>query len=153
MPDLHFTIPGEPQGKARHRTAPLYGRDGKPVMKNGRVILRQYTPKNTEEYEKLVAAKCLEAAGKRLLLDCPVQLGIVAHYGIAKSDTKKKREAKLSGEILCTKKPDADNVLKAIKDGLNEVAYKDDAQVVKTVIEKKWAEAPRVDVWLRWGNA
>lgn len=150
MPDLHFTIPGEPQGKARHRTAPLYGRDGKPVMKNGHVILRQYTPKKTEEYEKLIALKFLEASGKRLVLECPVELGVVAHYAVAKSNTKKVREEKLSGRMPVTKKPDGSNVMKAVEDGLNGVAYKDDAQISRAVIVKKWSEAPRVEVWLRW---
>lgn len=37
----------------------------------------------------------------------------------------------LAGKIRPTKRPDADNVLKAIADGLNGLAYHDDAQLVE----------------------
>lgn len=34
------------------------------------------------------------------------------------------------------KKPDSDNCLKAIADSLNEIAYKDDVQLLETEIKK-----------------
>lgn len=42
-----------------------------------------------------------------------------------------KKTAMLSGELLPTKKPDIDNIVKAVLDALNEVAYRDDTQVVE----------------------
>ena len=42
----------------------------------------------------------------------------------------------------CTKKPDADNVLKIVMDGLNGVAYEDDKQVVDATVHKRsWTDA------------
>jgi len=63
-----------------------------------------------------------------------------------KSDSKKKRAAKLAGEIRPTKKPDIDNCIKAIADSLNTIAYKDDTQIVKVVAEKRYSEKPRVEI-------
>ena len=36
----------------------------------------------------------------------------------------------LNGELLPAKKPDIDNIVKAVLDALNEVAYRDDTQAV-----------------------
>ena len=50
--------------------------------------------------------------------------------------------------MICPqKKPDADNIAKIICDALNDVAYKDDTQVVMLTIIKKYAiEEPKVRV-------
>ncbi|MCO7656007.1 RusA family crossover junction endodeoxyribonuclease, partial [Pseudomonas aeruginosa] len=39
-----------------------------------------------------------------------------------------------------------DNVIKAIYDGLNGVVWKDDVQVVKAVVGKRYGETPGVRV-------
>lgn len=78
-----------------------------------------------------------------------IRLDVVAYYGIAKSDSKKKRAAKLANEIRPTKKPDLDNVFKAIADGLNNIAYHDDSQIVGCSVEKYFSEEPRVEVTIR----
>ena len=44
----------------------------------------------------------------------------------------------LQGNISPTKKPDADNVIKIVLDAMNKFAFKDDTQVTKLDIEKKW---------------
>ena len=52
----------------------------------------------------------------------------------------------LKGNIRPTKKPDCDNVLKIVADSLNQIAYKDDSQIVETSVKKYYAEIPRVEV-------
>lgn len=71
---------------------------------------------------------------------------MVCYCALASSDNRKKRAAKLSGAIRPTKKPDCDNIGKIVADNLNGIAYKDDAQIVSMVIEKYYAEIPRVEV-------
>ncbi|EGT3840206.1 RusA family crossover junction endodeoxyribonuclease, partial [Clostridioides difficile] len=46
------------------------------------------------------------------------------------------------------KKPDIDNVVKIIADSLNEIAYKDDTQIVEVVASKYYSDKPRVEVIL-----
>ena len=51
--------------------------------------------------------------------------------------------------MFCDKKPDLDNAIKSILDGLNGVAYYDDKQVVQISATKMWTqEQPRVQVIL-----
>jgi Holliday junction resolvase RusA-like endonuclease len=56
---------------------------------------------------------------------------------------------------LGTKKPEADNVLKGIKDGSNEIIWRDDEQVMRIYIEKQCSETPGalVDVMTAGGAA
>lgn len=67
-------------------------------------------------------------------------------YKVAKSDSKRKKQAKISGEIRPARTPDADNIAKAVLDGMNGVVYKDDKQVIELKVTKQYAEKPRVDV-------
>ena len=80
------------------------------------------------------------------MLEGDIDISIKAFYKIAKNDNKNIKAAKRAGEIKPTKKPDIDNVIKAILDGLNEVAYKDDAQVVNVSASKYYSDEPRVEV-------
>lgn len=41
---------------------------------------------------------------------------------------------------------DADNVLKAVCDGMNGVVFKDDSQAVSVVLAKRYGETPRLRV-------
>lgn len=54
----------------------------------------------------------------------------------------------LNNEINPTTKPDTDNIAKSILDSLNGIAYKDDKQVVKLTVEKRYDEIPSVSVWI-----
>lgn len=47
-------------------------------------------------------------------------------------------------------KPDLDNVAKVILDALNGIAYHDDSQVSRLLIEKRYAEEPRVEVMIEY---
>jgi Holliday junction resolvase RusA-like endonuclease len=130
---LIFTIPGEPQGKARHRTT-----------KTGRT----YTPAKTAQYENLIR-QCFLASGDQERLEGQIEANIQAFFSIPKSVSKKKREQMLTGEIRPTKKPDADNVAKSILDACNKIAYDDDSHVVELFVEKWYSEEPRVVVELK----
>ena len=52
----------------------------------------------------------------------------------------------LKDAISPTKKPDIDNIAKIILDALNKIAFKDDNQITKIEIEKKYAEEEKVYV-------
>ncbi len=128
-------IDGEPTGKGRPRFS---GRG------------HAYTPKKTVVYENNVRFAYLSEYGRAKFPDtAQLRMEIIAYYGIAKSDSKKLRAAKLRNEVRPTKKPDMDNVVKAIADGLNEVAYHDDKQIVECSVEKYFSEEPRVEVTIR----
>ena len=129
-----FTIPGTPVGKGR----PKFSRAGAGV--------RTYTPEKTASYETLVKWSYTAASANRKPFEGEVRLTIVAYHPVPKSWSKKKREAALKGELRPMVKPDADNIGKAIADALNGLAYRDDAQVADLVVQKFYADEPRVEV-------
>ena len=73
---------------------------------------------------------------------------MIAYYPIPSSKSKKQQRLMEDGTIRPTKKPDTDNVLKVIADSLNQVAYKDDAQVVDASVRKFYSRKPRTVVFL-----
>lgn len=134
---FEFTIPGDPFGKQR----PKFSRFG------GHVTVR--TPKETVAYENLVKLEFERQCGAVHFPDgSQIRANIRAGYAIPKSASRKKRESMLAGDIRPTKRPDCDNVAKAILDALNGIAYRDDAQVCDIAVGKWYTEQPGVRVIL-----
>jgi Holliday junction resolvase RusA-like endonuclease len=132
MRSITFTIPGPPRGKGR----PRFYRKGAGVG--------TYTDDKTAAYENLVTLAYKAAGGE--MMKPPMVVMISMFHPIPKSASKKMREAMEVNLVRPTKKPDADNCGKAVLDGLNGVAFEDDAQVVTLYITKKYSAEPRVYV-------
>lgn len=135
-----FTLHTRPTPKARPR-----------FTKTGRT----YTPKTTAEHERLVAdtyRACAKIAGAEIT-DRPVLLSVDARYAIPRSARRKKLPDKLHSGDPYTSRPDLDNIIKAILDGLNGVAYVDDAQVYAIYSKKTYAESSSVTVSVEWEEA
>jgi len=58
----------------------------------------------------------------------------------------KSAEKMANGEMRPCKKPDMDNVVKIIADSLNNIAYRDDTQIVDCQIRKFYSNQPRIEV-------
>jgi len=131
---VEFVVPGTPVAKGR----PKFARRGAHVT--------TYTPEKTERYENLV--KMAASAAMRSTEPYAGPIRLVVHIGmpIPTSWSQKRQRAAAAGEIGATKKPDADNVVKALKDGMNGVAYVDDGQVVDLWVAKRYAVVPGVRV-------
>lgn len=127
-----FTIAGEPMGKGRPQFS-TYG---------GRITAR--TPQRTVAYENLVKMEYKAQAGLQFPDDAMLSVRIFAYLSIPKSVSKKKRTAMLEGLIRPTKKPDHDNIGKIVCDALNGIAYRDDAQIVDSLVRKFYSDKPCV---------
>jgi len=125
-----LTIPGEPTAKGRPR-------HGKGFT---------YTPQKTVNYENLVKILFVEKYGQAELMTGELKVEILAYFGIPKSTSKKKALDMRLGIIRPTKKPDTDNIAKIVLDALNNIAYKDDSQVVELTVIKYYAETPSVEI-------
>lgn len=136
MVALAFTVPGEPRGKGRPRIVKIGG------------FSRMATDSKTASYENLVALAAREALGGRPMLDGPLNLHITVRLCPAASASRRARLAMLAGAISPTKKPDLDNVIKAVLDGCNAVAFRDDVLVTQISAAKVYATSPGVDVTL-----
>lgn len=133
---MEFEIQGVPVGKARPRFSTINGYP-QAIKAKGDVV-----------YENLVKLSFRVAKPSDYdLFDKPVKMMIEAFFPIPKSFSKKRAKEAAAGMICPQKKPDADNIAKIICDALNDVAYKDDTQVVMLTVIKKYAiEEPKVRV-------
>lgn len=131
-----FVVPGQPQGKGR----PRIGKVG--------AHARMFTPPKTVAYQGLVALAAQQAMGRMTQMQGPVSVDLSLEFGVPASWSKGKRADALMDAIKPTVKPDADNVVKAVFDGLNGVLWRDDVQVTDLRVRKKYAEQPCVRVWV-----
>ena len=132
---IAFTVLGEPQGK------------GRPIFAKRRTYVSIRTPEKTRDYENIIKFTYYEQCGNVQFPEgSQLELFVKAYYKIPKSASKKKKAAMLSERIRPTKKPDGDNILKAVADALNGVCYKDDKELVKMSVEKFYSDVPRIEV-------
>lgn len=120
-----FEVPGEIVGKERPRVN----------MYTGRV----YTPNKTKDYEFLVQQYFKIKYPNYQVLEGRISIDIIAYLKIPNSTSKTKTQEMLENKISPTKKPDADNIAKSILDAMNGFVFKDDNQVSKISIEKRFA--------------
>lgn len=117
-----FTVPGKPVAKGRPRITTVSGH------------ARAFTPAKTVRYEGLVALAA-QNAGVGLLRG-PVAIRLRAYFGHPKGKWRKRNPLPA---MPMDNGRDLDNVLKAVADGLNGVAYQDDRQIWRIDAEKWYA--------------
>ena len=124
---MKLLIPIKPIGKGRPR-----------MTRTGHA----YTPEKTRKYERMVreayVGECF--IGK-------IEITITAYFKPPKSISKKKRET-LIGQMY-DKKPDADNIVKAVLDALNGKAYTDDKNVVRLTIAKLYHDFDALEIEIK----
>jgi len=131
---IEFLVLGQPVPKGR----PKFARRGKGVV--------AYTPAKTVAYETLIQRAAGAAMAGREPTARPVKLVVNLALQVPASWSKKRRDMAIAGAIRATKKPDADNVLKGLKDGCNGIVWKDDAQVVCIELWKAYGAIPSASV-------
>ena len=148
MPEIKFTVPGDPVAKGRPR-----------FVKMGK-FTRAYTDKKTTDYESLVHnyAKNINNAPQKPL-DCPVSVEIAFVWKRIKALCGKDRKGQYKhqqGRIPKTTTPDIDNTIKSILDGINDSGiWVDDNKVYSITAQKFYAavdELPHVEVVIRWDD-
>ncbi len=140
MDSITFFVPGEPRGKGRPRFSKATG--------------AAYTDSETRAYERKIATYYRNAIqGFRFPDTAFLNVSIYAYFPIPKSASKADKAAIEAGAIPPSRKPDIDNIIKAVLDGLNGVAYKDDARVAYITGAKLYSSEPGVSVSItdtRW---
>lgn len=111
----------------------LHGKD-RPRFYRGIV----FTPKATKDYELLVKQCYVEQDNRAFRGATGIRIEI--YHKVPKSYPKSRLERIREGKEIPEKKPDIDNIIKIILDGLNKVAFADDTQVVEVISRKYWTE-------------
>lgn len=136
--EINYTVVGIPKPQARpkvfHRT-----------LKNGKNFVSTYSPKT--DWFGLVYTESLKQ--KNLLknrLSGALRLNLLFCMPIPKSISKKKKE-KL---FYVSKRPDVDNLAKAVMDAINQVGlWEDDSQIAVLEVSKIYAEEPRCVIYIQ----
>lgn len=131
MQKLNFTLKCVPTAQQRPRH--MRTRTGRDLTyKSGRQTANERT------LESLLAPYVPEKP-----LEGGIELRFTAIMPIPLSESKKRREAMLRGEIGHTTKPDLDNLAKQLKDAMTRLVFwHDDRQVVRVVGEKLYGTEP-----------
>lgn len=129
MKRIEFTINGECVPKARPR-----------FSKFGHV----YTTPKTRAYENIVKSTAID--NRVPCVTTALRVELVIYKSIPKSFSKAKRKLANEGKIYPIVKPDIDNYVKSVLDGLNGVLFIDDKQIVDFRAVKKYSDNPRVEV-------
>lgn len=145
--ERHFVVSGEPKGKGRPR-ATVRGKHA-----------AMYTPADTAMYENHVAQCYLAKHQGKPPFKGAVHVEVQAYFKYPKA-AHWPVNARHNGEIRDEwrerehlSKPDADNVLKAILDGMSKAnAWLDDTQVTCAIVFKCYSEEPCVRVFV-YGEA
>ena len=127
-----FEVPGKIIGKGRPRLNSYTG--------------QVYTPTRTKDYENLIIQYFMLKYPRFKPFESRVSVEITANFEVQKNKKKSDKALMLENKINPLKKPDIDNIVKIILDAMNECAFKDDTQITKLAVEKKYAQEESIYV-------
>lgn len=130
MAKITFAVPGKPYAKKRHRAVSIGGK------------ARAFNPKENATAEGAIGNIASRHFAAPIM--GAVRLEVVACFAIPKSWSKKK-VAEHAFRPHC-QKPDGDNILKAVKDALNRIAWADDGQVYDARVRKFWGSIDSTEI-------
>jgi Holliday junction resolvase RusA-like endonuclease len=124
---IELVLPGRAQGKGRPRFNTKTG--------------RAYSDKQTRSQEELLRQVWLEV-GRPTLGEVPLAVDVEVILARPRDHFRKDGSLSASGlrKQAPTGRPDLDNVVKLL-DGLNTLAFRDDAQIVYIEARKRWADS------------
>jgi len=133
---IEFTVMGEPRPKGRGR-AFVNKSTGKASV---------HTPQATADAENTLAYRAVGFAPPEPF-DCPILLDCVFVMPIPSSWPSWKREAAAGGYVFHDKKPDLDNLVKLLMDGLSGLFWTNDSRIYAGQRSKIFGATPRT--WAR----
>lgn len=150
---LMFSVDGTPRPAGSKRAFVPRGRNGQPIMRNGRIITTVVDDNaKSRDWKTDVSIAARAAWGARPLLDGPLQVSMTfrrrrpkGHYGSGRNAGVLKPNA----EPYPISKPDALKLARGVEDALTGVVWVDDAQIVREVLWKVYvgqSEREGVDV-------
>ncbi len=123
-----FTILGDPRPQGR----PRFYRRGN--------FVGAYDPKKSRNYKQTLAAQ-IAAQNPEYIQDGAISLECEFIFARPKTLPKK--------VVDHTKKPDLDNLLKALKDAMTGIVWHDDAQIVSLSARKDYGDVPGIKMVVR----
>lgn len=126
------------------RPSKIKGKDRPRYRRVGNFV-QTYTTKSTKSFEEEISTQFIEQVGNEYCsYDGRVMLKMSISAEMPKSWSNKIKD-KLD-EDYNTNKPDIDNIIKAVLDGLNGVAYQDDKQICDIHATKYWSRENKIEL-------
>lgn len=141
-PDIRFVVPGPPKPLQRNRHRIVRKKDGSQFIAN-------YLPAESRSEQGAVRMFAALAMAGRPPLEGALDLRMTAFLPVPASWSMKKQRDALSGTIRPTGKPDCSNLVKLVEDGMLQVCYRDDSQIVGLHVWKAYSDTPRTCVEIR----
>jgi Holliday junction resolvase RusA-like endonuclease len=126
-----ITISEEPVPQARARATIIKTREG-------RQWINFYTPAKSENFKKMLQSRMVDGGLPEILLDEPLIMEARFY----------KTKPKSAKRIWLTTKPDLDNYIKAVKDAMSGLVYRDDSIIVGYRNCWKLYGMPRIEIKL-----
>lgn len=127
FPTIQIFVAGDPKGQPRPRA---FARNG---------MVRMYDPATAEGWKSAIADEWRRSASAHKTVTGPVSLTLRFYMPRPKSHFNSKGELKPTAPQYYERKPDADNLAKAVMDALTQLrAWQDDDQVVILKVVKQY---------------
>lgn len=104
--------------------------------------IRMYDPENSKQWKQTVAIQCLEKHPQVM----SGALSMKLYFFLPRPRSLPKKI------VYHTKRPDLDNLVKAVKDALRGICYKDDSQIVHLIATKDYGDTPGVMIEIEEKN-
>ena len=128
MKEVSFFVDIDPQPWQRPKTRVVNG------------FVKHYSPVKTKKYENQIADAYMQIKDAPFFeKDQALRVSIHFDMPVPKSVSERKRNLMCTGVIEHTKRPDVDNMGKAVLDALNGIAWADDAQITALNLRKRYA--------------
>ena len=79
-----------------------------------------------------------------------IAIEILCYVKVPEAMSRKRKEMAYRGELCPLRKPDLDNVMKAVLDACNGVVWRDDKEVTKAQIYRYYSDRPKLVVKVMW---
>lgn len=142
--EYKFVVEGNPVPQSRPRFSTRSG------------YVRAYDSRPSRDYKLDIYSKACEAfiKGNCVMLTSALEVEIVVGRSIPQSFSKKDRRKAAEGLLAPTQKPDLDNYIKVVLDGIGlkdmpPVIFKNDSQVVSIIAKKIYSDNPKLEVVVR----
>lgn len=147
MEEFRIFVPGAavPQGRPRITTRSGFPRAYDPAKsRNYKALVARIAGARIAEMTKADAAG--DGEGLRFPIADAVCLSVTEHREIPRSWSRKKHVNALAEDIQPVSRPDLDNVVKALKDALTGVVWRDDSVVTEIHAAKIYSDTPGVEI-------
>ncbi len=134
MTEINFTVLGNPKAQQRHRT-----------FRRGNFNINVDPSAKDKESFLLTIKK--EAPDTPII--SPIEMDIRFYFARPKSHYRTGKNAgmlRVDAPDICAKKPDIDNCIKFVMDSMNGVYFKDDSQIWRVLVVKKYDDMPRTEI-------